>query len=267
MAKARPKRRILFSKDKMKKIIDALYEGYSLHDIAKLVDMPSLPTLHRWRKQHDDFETAYQQALQHQKDNPAKRQQRLEEAKRNAATAKSKAGRPTTYSQDLAEMILARLEDGQTLKQICEDPIMPGARTVAGWRFEHPDFGKQLESVHYVIADTAVAEVLQIADDSEGDWVETCTPSGETKLNFIPENVQRSKLKVISRQWIAEKYAPKVFGNKITQELTGPAGGPIETNVRLEIISDSDLIQLAREIVFALTLATEASVREAENDD
>lgn len=41
-------------------------------------------------------------------------------------------------------------------------------------------------------------------------------------------DVQRDRLRVESRKWVAAKLLPKKYGDKITQEVTGKDGKPIE---------------------------------------
>ena len=41
------------------------------------------------------------------------------------------------------------------------------------------------------------------------------------------EFVQRSKLRVETRKWAAKVNHPKKYGDKISQELSGPNGGPV----------------------------------------
>lgn len=65
-------------------------------------------------------------------------------------------------------------------------------------------------------------EMLEIADDSSRDYVAT-----ENGLVLDPENVQRSKLRVHARQWLMGRLLPRVFGDRVTQEVTGKDGGPL----------------------------------------
>ena len=44
------------------------------------------------------------------------------------------------YTPRLGGLILARLELGHTIKQICADPDMPSPATLHRWRHMHPDF-------------------------------------------------------------------------------------------------------------------------------
>lgn len=41
-------------------------------------------------------------------------------------------------------------------------------------------------------------------------------------------DVQMGRLEVDTRKWLASKFLPKKYGDKITQEHSGPDGGPIE---------------------------------------
>jgi hypothetical protein len=70
-------------------------------------------------------------------------------------------------------------------------------------------------------------EMLEIADSIE--------PGKRVKKNHkgtevtIGDMVERSKLRVDTRKWILARMAPKRYGEKITQEISGPGGGPIQT--------------------------------------
>jgi hypothetical protein len=45
------------------------------------------------------------------------------------------------YSPGLGAIILARLREGQTIKEVCADPDMPSQATLHRWRHVHADFG------------------------------------------------------------------------------------------------------------------------------
>ena len=60
--------------------------------------------------------------------------------------------------------------------------------------------------------------------------------SGATRLNA--EFVARSRLKVDTRKWLMARMAPKVYGDKVTQEVQGPDGGPIKQEItRIELVA------------------------------
>src|SRR5262249_23209911 len=54
-----------------------------------------------------------------------------------------KRGRPSTFTQTVADELCRRLADGETLRAICRDPGMPGKTTVMQWLAEQPEFRDQ----------------------------------------------------------------------------------------------------------------------------
>ena len=53
--------------------------------------------------------------------------------------------------------------------------------------------------------------------------------------------VDRSRLMVDAREWLASKLAPKKYGDKVSTEVSGPDGGPIQTeNTIVEYIRPKD---------------------------
>ncbi|WP_418220670.1 hypothetical protein [Burkholderia cepacia] len=52
-------------------------------------------------------------------------------------------GRPTTFSQDTADLICERLAEGESLRSICHDDGMPAQSTVFRWLGLHESFSKQ----------------------------------------------------------------------------------------------------------------------------
>jgi hypothetical protein len=78
------------------------------------------------------------------------------------------------------------------------------------------------------MAHTLVSQILEIADDARNDWVER---NGERVTDN--ETVQRSRLRVESRKWAAAKLLPKVYGDRLQQEVSGPGGGPMQVDTAL----------------------------------
>ncbi|MEX3667997.1 hypothetical protein AB3X82_07315 [Paraburkholderia phenoliruptrix] len=89
-------------------------------------------------------------------------------------------------------------------------------------------------------ADTLADEMLDIADDGRNDWMERLgrddTPLGWTVNG---EAVQRSRIRLDARKWLAGKIAPKKYGEKIMQEVSGPDGGALQTVTRIEMVAMS----------------------------
>lgn len=136
-------------------------------------------------------------------------------------------GRPTEFTQEKADLICDLLAQGYSLRKICKLEDMPHFVTVFRWIEADEQFCKQYRRAREVQADCFMDDIIDIADDSSDD--ELFTEDGKRYLNS--EFVQRSKLRVDARKWAASKLAPRKYGDKITQELTGDGGGPLIVNV------------------------------------
>lgn len=124
-------------------------------------------------------------------------------------------GRKLDYSDDIGNRICHRLMDGESLRTICADPEMPARSTVHLWLIENPHFADQYARAREAQADTYADEILDIADDGSNDFVERERPDGTTYEAVDQENIQRSKLRVDARKWVAAKLKPKKYGDKI----------------------------------------------------
>jgi hypothetical protein len=123
---------------------------------------------------------------------------------------KRKRGRPSKYTPELALAICARLAKGESLRKICEDADMPDADTVRNWCITRPDFFGQYAHAREAGADT-------IADIA----IEAAT------MRIAGEDVPAARLAFDARRWYCGKIS-KRYGDKVTNEHTGPGGGPLE---------------------------------------
>jgi hypothetical protein len=88
---------------------------------------------------------------------------------------------------------------------------MPSLATHYRWLADNEDYRRLIALARDDQADTLADEMLEISDDKRGDI--TVDADGKVSENF--ENVQRSKLRIETRKWIASKYKPKRFGEKV----------------------------------------------------
>ena len=65
--------------------------------------------------------------------------------KKQSPTANKKIGRPSLYTEALADEIASRLANGETMKSICSDDHMPEVLTVWRWRHEREEFCKLIQ--------------------------------------------------------------------------------------------------------------------------
>ncbi|WP_045365369.1 hypothetical protein [Mycoavidus cysteinexigens] len=135
--------------------------------------------------------------------------------------------RPSKYTIALATKICERLMVGQSLRSICAQKEMPYQATVYRWLTQSESFRDQYARAREVQADTLADEILDIADDSTRDI--KIDEQGNERTQH--EAVQRSKLRVDARKWLAGQLAPKKYGDRIQQNISGANDGPIEQKI------------------------------------
>ena len=83
-------------------------------------------------------------------------------------------GQPTKRTPEIIEEICARLEEGQALTMICNDPRMPGLRTVNTWKRNDPElqakFNVAREEGAYVLDDIAELIARKVEGFATGDF-------------------------------------------------------------------------------------------------
>ena len=116
-------------------------------------------------------------------------------------------GRPSLYSDELADYICQELGNGRSLRSICEnDDGMPDRSTVLRWQQNNDDFAakcartREGAQVEHVVDEMAVIEAGVLA-------------------GTIPPDAARVVLS--SKQWRASKLAPKKYGDKVNLDATG----------------------------------------------
>ncbi|ASS53949.1 terminase small subunit-like protein [Rhizobium leguminosarum] len=127
-------------------------------------------------------------------------------------------GRPTKFSQALAEKICERIADRESLRSICRDEDMPAKSTVLSWLADDDKaaFRARYALAREILADGFVDEMVEIADDRSNDWIEKKNASGETTgWQENGEAIRRSQLRIATRQRVAEKLKPKKYGSKV----------------------------------------------------
>lgn len=160
-------------------------------------------------------------------------------------------GRVTEFKQETADTICQRIADGESLRSICTSEEMPHKSVVMRWLSENVAFQDQYARSREAQADAIFDEILDIVDDGRNDWMERQGDDGEDAgWRVNGEHIQRAKLRVDARKWMAGKLQPKKYGERVTQEHVGADGGPIKTET-----SDKDL---ARWIAFKLAAAGKA---------
>jgi hypothetical protein len=136
------------------------------------------------------------------------------------------AGRPTDYTPEIAADICAQIVEGNSLRSICIAENMPDKSTVFRWIAKHEEFRDQYAIAADARSDALVEDILDIADDGSNDWMERNEADNQGWL-ANGEHLQRSRLRVDTRKWIASKLKPKKYGEKVNLEATGKDGAPL----------------------------------------
>lgn len=151
----------------------------------------------------------------------------------------TETGRPTVYKPELALALCERIASGESLRGICSDPAMPDKSTVFRWLAdkERSDFRDQYARAREAQAEFLAEEILEIADETAGDYVQVKDGDGQISERVDHEHIARSRLRVDARKWFAGKVAPKKYGDRIQAEHSGPDGGPIQTATATIVLS------------------------------
>lgn len=117
------------------------------------------------------------------------------------------------YTREIAEEICDKIATGSKgLLALCKDnPHWPGRSTILLWRSKIPEFREMYYQAKRDQIEGFIDEVIAISDDKEGDT--EIDGDGKVTLNF--PNVQRARLMVDTRKWVAAKLYPRIYGDKL----------------------------------------------------
>lgn len=144
---------------------------------------------------------------------------------------KNKGGRPLKYGPETKSIICALIASGKSLTAICKMDGMPHIDTVFTWMLEDAEFSERYTRARETQADVLADEILDIADEAFKDY--TVDADGNQVVN--QEAIQRSRLRVDARKWIASKLKPKKYGDKLA---LGGADDLPKLNISLNLAGD-----------------------------
>lgn len=145
-------------------------------------------------------------------------------------------GRPSLYSDELADDICKEIADGKSLRSICAKNGMPDKSTVFRWLADNEFFRDQYARAREEQADHYADEIIEIADDSSRDIV--IGDDGKEIINH--EHIARARLRVDARKWKASKLAPKKYGDKVAHVGGDDGDAPIKFERIERVIIDPE---------------------------
>lgn len=119
----------------------------------------------------------------------------------------AKIGRPTIYSDELADTIYHRIAKGESLLAICKDEGMPSRITVHQWVLDNEDFSNKYARARELQAEFLFDETIELSDKSPDDI------TGDDKSDGA--RIAARRLQVDTRKFYISKVLPKKYGEKI----------------------------------------------------
>jgi hypothetical protein len=131
----------------------------------------------------------------------------------------AKLGRPTNYTPEIAAALLAGLEEGKSLSEICRKTGMPGRSTVHRWLTEpqHAEFRDRYARSRDIGLDVMADQLLKIASTPKVGKTKKTTPNGVEITEG--DMVAHRRLMVDTMKWYLSKLAPRRYGDRL--ELAG----------------------------------------------
>lgn len=139
----------------------------------------------------------------------------------------AKVGRPTKYTPQMAERIcelVATTDLGYTRLSDKYDDL-PDRITVNIWRRKYPEFRAMYAQAKAEQIESIIEELLDIADNASNDYMEYYDKkTGCVSWQLNGEHIQRSRVRIDTRKWLAAKLVPRIYGDAKDQE-------PVNTQV------------------------------------
>lgn len=129
-------------------------------------------------------------------------------------------GRPSTYTDKVADAICERIANGETLRAICRDDGFPHWNTVYDWMAANEAFAGRFARAREVGFDAIAQDTLQIIDSEPA---KVATAHGE---HVDSGHVAWVKGRVDQRMKLLAKWDPKRYGERTT--LAGDPDAPLQ---------------------------------------
>lgn len=120
------------------------------------------------------------------------------------------AGRPTDYTEALADEICDHIAAGKTLTSWCKQEGRPDMATVFRWLDKHGKFRDNYVRSRTLQAETWEDEIVDIADE---------------------DTSERVAVRINTRQWVMSRRVPKKYSERRINEVGGIGGGPVTTAI------------------------------------
>jgi hypothetical protein len=111
------------------------------------------------------------------------------------ARTRARGGRPSSFTPERAERICDWIAEGGSLRSYCRTEGAPAMTTIHGWLDRHEAFRAMYDQARDMQADAFFDEIIDIADTAS--------------------DLDRARLQIDARKWLASRMAPRKYGNRI----------------------------------------------------
>ncbi len=124
-------------------------------------------------------------------------------------------GRPTSYTDEIAELVCYQISRGESLRHICADEGLPTRETVLNWLVSRADFFSKYARARLAQAEVMDERILQTAEDCLAGKIDP----------------HAAKVAIGAYQWRASKLSPKVYGDAMQLRHADADGNPLKVEV------------------------------------
>jgi len=103
-------------------------------------------------------------------------------------------GRPSTYTEEMGNLICDKLTEGISLRKLCKSDKFPNASTVYVWLDRFPSFADKYTRAREAATEDMLEEIFEIADNPEIE-------------------VQDKRVRIDTRKWAMGKLKPSRYGD------------------------------------------------------
>jgi len=118
--------------------------------------------------------------------------------------------------KDIIDLICKELSSSnKSINTIIKEYNLPDYTTVRDWIRNDKDFSHKYVCAKEDQADFLAEEIIEIADDNSQDTIDVDLGDGVVVQKENKEFINRSRLRIDARKWVASKLKPKTYGEKL----------------------------------------------------
>lgn len=124
----------------------------------------------------------------------------------------------SVYTKDLANDIIADVANGTSARAACLSRGV-AISTFLDWVQQDRDgLSERYAHARATQVDALAEEILDVARSA------------------TPENANAKKVELDALKWILSRRAPGKYGDRLSTEVSGPGGGPVQTSLEIKLV-------------------------------